>query len=119
MCIFFTLSIRKGFMYVRIYVYTGVWMAKKKLTLSVEGDLLDEVKGIVAVRGRSLSSIVEEYLEYLVFERWAEVLSEELGLGDLEPTTESEISGGRPRGLDAAAVVRELREGRVKDIAGS
>ncbi len=94
-------------------------MAKRKLTLSVEGDLLDEVKGIVAVRGRSLSSIVEEYLEYLVFERWAEALSEELGLGDLEPTTESEISRSRPRGLDAAAVVRELREGRVKDIAGS
>jgi len=119
LCMFFTRGIRKGFMYVRVYVYTGVWMAKRKLTLSVEGDLLDEVKGIVAVRGRSLSSIVEEYLEYLVFERWAEALAEELGLGGLEPTTESEVSGSMPRGLDAAAVVRELREGRVKDFAGS
>ena len=94
-------------------------MAKKKLTLSLEGDLLDEVKGIAAIRGKSLSGIVEEYLEYLVFERWAEVLGKELDLGDLEPTTESEISGSRPKGLDAAAVVRELRERRVKDIAGS
>ncbi len=94
-------------------------MVKRKLTLSVDGDLLDEVKGIAAIRGRSLSSIVEEYLEYLVFEKWAEALGRELGLGDLEPTTESEISGSRPKGLDAASAVRELRERRVKDIAGS
>lgn len=94
-------------------------MVKRKLTLSVDGDLLDEVKGIAAIRGRSLSSIVEEYLEYLVFEKWAEALGRELGLGDLEPTTESEISGSRPKGLDAASAVRELRERRVKDIVGS
>ena len=94
-------------------------MVKRKLTLSVDGDLLDEVKGIAAIRGRSLSSIVEEYLEYLVFEKWAEALGRELGLGDLELTTESEISGSRPKGLDAASAVRELRERRVKDIAGS
>jgi hypothetical protein len=106
-------------MYVRIYVHTGIRMVKKKLTLSLEGDLLDEVKGIAAIRGRSLSGIVEEYLEYLVFERWAEALGKELDLGDLEPTTESEISGSRPKGLDAAAAVRELRERRVKNIAGS
>ncbi len=94
-------------------------MVKRKLTLSVDGDLLDEVKGIAAIRGRSLSSIVEEYLEYLVFEKWAEALGRELGLGDLELTTKSEISGSRPKGLDAASAVRELRERRVKDIAGS
>jgi len=85
-------------------------MVKRKLTLSVDGDLLDEVKGIAAIRGRSLSSIVEEYLEYLVFEKWAEALGRELGLGDLELTTESEISGSRPKGLGAASAVRELRE---------
>jgi hypothetical protein len=31
--------------------------------------LLDEVKGIAALKGRSLSGIVEKCLEYLVFER--------------------------------------------------
>jgi len=89
-------------------------MAKKKLTLSIEGDLLDEVKGIAAIRGKSLSGIVEEYLEYLVFERWAEALGKELDLGDLEPTTESEISGSRPKGLDAAAALSELRSSNVR-----
>jgi len=101
-----------------MYVWTAARMVKRKLTLSVEKDLLDEVKGVAAARGVSLSSLVEEYFEFLVFERWAEVLSKELGLGDLEPTTELEITSSRPRGFDAAAVVRELREGRVGSIAG-
>jgi hypothetical protein len=86
-----------------------VWVAKRKLTLSVGEDLLDEVKRIAAIEGRSLSSIVEEYFEYVVFSRWAEALCGELGLGGLEPTTESEVPRGRPRGLDAARIVRELR----------
>ena len=65
------------------------WVVKKKLTLSVAEDLLDEVKKLAAIEGRSLSSIVEEYFEYVVFRRWAETLGEELSLRDLGPTTES------------------------------
>ena len=90
----------------------GILMAKKKLTLSVRGDLLDEVKRLAAIDGRSLSSIVEEYFECMVLERWAELLSEELGLGSLEPVTESETPAERPRGLDGTKIVRELREER-------
>ena len=93
-------------------------MVKRKLTLSVEKDLLDEVKRVAAARGVSLSSLVEEYFESLVFERWAEVLSKELGLGDLEPTTEPEIASGRPKGFDAAATVREFRENHVEKPHG-
>ena len=85
-------------------------MSKKKLTLSVREDLVNEVKRLAAVDGRSLSNIVEEYFESLVFERWAELLGEEMDLGGLEPTTESEVPMTRPKGLDAAKIVRELRE---------
>jgi hypothetical protein len=86
-------------MYVRIYVHTGIWMAKKKLTLSIEGDLLDEVKGIAAIRGRSLSGIVEEYLEYLVFERWAEALGKELELrGSWSPQRNRRSREAGPKG---------------------
>ncbi len=78
---------------------------------------MDEVKMFAAIEGRSLSDIVEEYFEYLVFSRWAESLGEELGLsGDLEPITEQEIPKIRLRGLDAARIVRELREEREGDI---
>ena len=96
-------------MYVCTYGYID---GQEKLTLSVRGDLLDEVKRLAAIDGRSLSSIVEEYFECMVLERWAELLSEELGLGSLEPATESEISAERPKGLDATKIVRELREER-------
>jgi hypothetical protein len=96
------------------YPYTWIRMVKEK-PLIVDG-LPNEVKKIAAIRGRSLSSIIEEYLECLVFERWVEALSKELGLGDLEPTTESEIPRSRPTGLDAAAAVRELRG--LEDIGG-
>ena len=87
-------------------------MGKRKLTLSVREDLVNEVKRLAAVDGKSLSNIVEEYFESLVFERWAELLGEEMDLEGLEPTTESEIPMSRPKGLDAAKIVRELREER-------
>jgi len=91
-------------------------MDKKKLTLSVSKDLLEEVKLFASREGKSLSSIVEEYFEYLVSTRWIDALAEELGLGELEPTTEFEIPKLRPMGLDAARIVRELREGRAREI---
>ena len=43
--------------------------------------MVSEVKGPAAVDGRSLSNIVEEYFKSLVFERWAELLGEEMDLG--------------------------------------
>ena len=40
----FTQIVRKVFMCV--YIYADIWMVKKKLTLILDGDLLDEVKKI-------------------------------------------------------------------------
>jgi hypothetical protein len=93
------------------------WMARKKLTLSVRGDLLDEIKKLATIEGRSLSNIVEEYFEYMVFGRWAEALSRELDLGGLEPKNEFEVPRSRPKGLDAAGMVRELRRRREESIS--
>jgi hypothetical protein len=94
-------------------------MVKKKLTLSIDGELLSEVKKLSTLEGISLSKIVEEYFESLVFERWAQSLCDDLGLGELKPTTELEITRNKPKGLDAAKVVRELREGRVGSISNA
>jgi hypothetical protein len=49
------------------------------------------VSGHGAASGRSLSSLVKEYLGYLVFEQWAGELARKLGLGPLEPTTDAEV----------------------------
>jgi len=89
---------------------------KKKLTLSIKEDLIDEAKKVAAERGESLSSIVERYLEYLVCIRWIDALVKDLGLDVLEPTISSEIISNRPKGLEAAKVVRELREDRIGRI---
>ncbi len=91
-------------------------MGKRKLTLSVSRDLLEEAKLYAREMGRSLSEVVEEYFEYLATTRWIDTLSKELKLERLEPTTDSEIPMSRPTGLDAAKIVRELRKGRAEAI---
>jgi len=91
-------------------------MGKRKLTLSVDEDLVDEVKLFASRVGRSLSSLVEEYFEYLVLAKWVDCLAKELGLEVLEPTSETEVLKSRPAGLEASRVVREIREGRVKAV---
>lgn len=50
----------------------------------------------------------------LALGKQAETFSRELGLENLEPTAEYEIPSSRPKGLDAAKVVRELREGCLR-----
>ncbi|MGC8983377.1 MAG: DUF6364 family protein [Desulfurococcaceae archaeon] len=88
-------------------------MPKKKLTLSVRRDLLEEAKRIALSEGKTLSSLVEEYLEFLALESWITKLSGDLGLGELEPVLYQEVVSARPRGLDAASIVRKLRDERA------
>ena len=89
-------------------------VGKRKLTLSVRDYLIDEAKLYAREHGKSLSELVEEYLEYLVSDLWVESLAEELGFNKLEPTGEDEIPKIRPRGWDAARILRELRNGRLR-----
>jgi hypothetical protein len=91
-------------------------MPKKKLTLSVRRDLLEEAKRIALSEGKTLSSLVEEYLEFLALESWITKLSEDLGLGELEPVLYQEVVSARPRGLDAASIVGKLRDERANAL---
>jgi len=91
-------------------------VVKKKLTLSLNSDLIEEAKLYAREMNRSLSDIVEEYFEYLASIRWIDTLAKELGLEALEPTSEREIPKSRPKGLDAVKIVRELRKGRVEAV---
>ncbi|MGB9729603.1 MAG: DUF6364 family protein [Thermoprotei archaeon] len=88
-------------------------MSKRKLTLSVRRDLLDEVKRGALSEGKTLSGLVEEYLEFLALESWITRLAGDLELGELEPVFHQEIISTRPQGLDAASAVRELRDERA------
>ena len=102
--------------WINMYVFTYVWvyvLVKRKLTLSVDGELLREVKSLLAGEGESVSGVVEEFFESLLGFRWLDGLAEELGLGRLEPLDPSEVPRRRPAGLDAGRLVRELRDGRL------
>ena len=88
-------------------------MAKRKLTLTVDGSVLKEVKSVLAGQGFSISRVVEEFLESLLASRWLEELADDLGYESLLPLDPSKIPVDRPRGMDAAKVVRELRDGRI------
>ena len=85
---------------------------KRKLTLSIRKDLLEEAKRLAIEQGTSLSRMFEEYLEYLTTTQWLEDLARELSLDPLDPTTPDEVPKTRPRGLDSAQLVRELRKER-------
>lgn len=92
-------------------------MGKSKLTLSIEKTLIEEAKKYAYETGRSLSQIIEEYLEYLVSTKWSEALSKELDLGDLNPPRDPyEIPRNRPRGFNSTEIVKQLRKGREEAI---
>ena len=91
-------------------------MGKRKVTLSIEEEVLREAKVIASLRGKSLSGLIEEYLESLAASRWLERFAASLGLEGLEPTSENEIPSQRPEGFDSAQAVREARRSREERI---
>ena len=91
-------------------------MRKRKVTLSIEEEVLREAKLVASLEGRSLSSLVEEYLESLAASRWLERLAASIGVERLEPTSEDEIPSQRPEGFNAAQAVREARRSREERI---
>ena len=91
-------------------------MGKRKVTLSIEEEVLREAKVIASLKGKSLSGLIEEYLESLAASRWLERFAASLGLEGLEPTSENEIPSQRPEGFDSAQAVREARRSREERI---
>lgn len=101
-----------------MYVFTGICMSKKKLTLSVDENLIREIKAILASEGSSLSSVVEEFLGSLT-SKWLEELAEDLGLGSLDPLDPADIPSSRPVGYDSTRLVRKLRDQRASVVGAS
>lgn len=102
-------------MWIRVYVWECA-VGKRKVTLSIDDDVLREAKVVASLEGKSLSGLVEEYLESLAASRWLERLATSLGVERLEPTSEDEIPSRRPEGLNAAQAVREARRTREERI---
>ncbi|MCC6020299.1 MAG: hypothetical protein LM577_02885 [Thermoproteaceae archaeon] len=74
---------------------------KKKLTLSVRGDIVDRVGARHRAPG-SLSALVEDFLETLDGESLADSLCSELGINCEEPLlAPGEVISRRPRSAGA------------------
>ena len=95
----------------------GVKLVKKvKVTLSLREDLVKRVKSRLALESRSLSDLVEEFLATYDTLELLDQLCESLGL-EKRFYTSYEVKAGRPLGLKAEDVVRELRDERAKRIS--
>ena len=93
-------------------------MAKKvKVTLSLREDLVRRTRSRLALEGRSLSDLVEEFLASYDTIELLDQLCELLGL-EKRFYTSSEVKAGRPLGLKAEDIVRELRDERAERISG-
>ncbi len=90
---------------------------KVKVTLSLREDLVKRVKSRLALESRSLSDLVEEFLATYDTLELLDQLCELLGL-EKRFYTSSEVKAGRPLGLKAEDIVRELRNERAKRISG-
>ncbi len=94
-------------------------MVKRKLTLTIDEDILLEAKSVLSGEGVSLSQLVEEYLRFVSSTKWIDEVAEELGMGELELITDAEVRSSRPRGADASKAVREVRERRLEVMLGN
>jgi len=93
-------------------------LAKKvKVTLSLSEDLVRRAKSRLALEGRNLSDLVEEFLASYDTIELLDQLCELLGL-EKRFYTSSEVKAGRPLGLKAEDIVRELRDERAERISG-
>ncbi len=98
------------------YIRMRACHRERKVTLSIEEEVLREAKVVASLEGKSLSGLVEEYLESLASSRWLERLAAGLGIERLEPTSEGEIPSRRLEGFNVAHAVREDRRSREERI---
>lgn len=92
-------------------------MGKVKVTLSLDEALVKRVKSRLALEGKTFSGVVESLLANLDCISFLDSLVEALNL-ERRVYSYGDVVSGRPSGLDAAAVVRALRDEREKGISG-
>lgn len=89
---------------------------KIKVTLTLREDVVRRVRSRLAMEGRSLSSIVEEFLMMYDELSFLNKLCENLGF-ERRFHTDQEILAHRPAGFKAEKVVREIRNERSENMS--
>jgi len=91
-------------------------MGKVKVTLSLDEDLVKRVKARVALEGRTLSEAVESSLLEIDNMNLLMALIDVLNL-DKTTCSYNDVVRDRPKGLNAASLVRGIRDEREKNIS--
>ncbi|MDE1762219.1 MAG: hypothetical protein KGH78_03435 [Candidatus Micrarchaeota archaeon] len=91
-------------------------MAKTKLTLTVDREIIKEAKIESLKNDVSISQLVENLLKSLTTS-WIDDLMKRLGISDKYISYEDVIRD-RSKGFDAGKAVRLMRYGRGKSISG-
>jgi len=104
-----------------IYVNTDILLVvvlarKVKVTLSLRENIVKRARSKLAIEGRSLSDIVEEFLMSYDEFNFLDELSNSLGL-ESRFYTSSEVTANRPTGLKAEEIVREIRDERSNNLS--
>ena len=90
---------------------------RRKITLSIDEELLREARAILAREGKSLSSVVEEALSSIIVSKWVDELAGELELDRLNPIDPSTIPKTRPKGLDAEKIIKKERSRSIENLS--
>ncbi|GBC70035.1 hypothetical protein HRbin01_01743 [archaeon HR01] len=89
---------------------------KVKLTLSVRGEIARRAKSRLALEGRSLSELVEEFLSLYDELGFLDELCRDLNLEERFYTS-VEVETDRPGGPGAEKIVREIRDERSERLS--
>ncbi len=92
-------------------------MTKTKVTLSIDKQVASHAKVELAKKGENMSETVERFLEALSSSGDVNKMLGVLGIQRRRVGSE-EIEKSRPKGLDAAEAVREMRNARKESISG-
>jgi hypothetical protein len=92
-------------------------MAKTKLTLTIEKDIVRQAKSKLALEDKSVSEIVEVLLKSYVTNSWIDELMASLGIKKRYVSYDS-VMKNRKRGLDSGKIIRSMRDGRANSISG-
>ncbi len=89
-------------------------MAKTKLTLSIDKDVIKEAKSQAILTDSNISNLVENFLKS-VGRSWIDELRSKLDIKEKYVSYEDVIKG-RPKGSFSERIIRSMRDGRANRL---
>lgn len=91
-------------------------MAKTKLTLSIDKDVIKDAKSQSVLTDSSISDLVESFLKS-VGRSWIDELRSELGVKE-KYVSYNDVIKRRPKGSFSERTIRSMRDARANSLLG-